>query len=166
MTKDGEDSLSVSRAGVPGTSLGPTPRPSLPLTLAESALHQVLRGPPQRRAAPPGRGHPGLREGPGPLRHCGCQGNREAGVGASRLSSASVGGRCPRWEQLGSTMEGTDGTMGARVGLPQLRTCVERTLPDTDIFFRDAGVCGPGRACSLLGEGICPLRTDRPTSPL
>lgn len=70
------------------------------------------------------------------------------------------------WGQLGSTMEETDGTMGARVGLPQLGICVERTLPDTDIFFRDAGVCGPGRAYSLLGEGVCPLRTDRPASPL
>uniref|UniRef100_F1MI44 Cadherin-related family member 1 n=1 Tax=Bos taurus TaxID=9913 RepID=F1MI44_BOVIN len=34
------------------------------------------------------------------------------------------------WEQLGSTVEGMDGTTEAGVGLPLLGICVEQTLPD------------------------------------
>ena len=63
-------------------------------------------------------------------------------------------------------MEGTDGTTETGVGLLLLGICVEQTLPDADIFFRDAGVCGSERAYSLLGEGVRPLRTDGPASPL
>lgn len=35
-----------------------------------------------------------------------------------------------------------------------------------DVFSREAGICGLERAYSLLGDGTCLLRTDRPASPL
>ena len=73
-------------------------------------------------------------------------------------------------EQLGSTVGGqlrAEGTMGEGMGGC---SCSESLLsgacPDMDIFSREAGVCEPERSYSLLGEGVCPLRTDRPGSPL
>lgn len=166
MTKDGEDSLSVSRAGVPGPSLGP----------------------------PQGPAYPSLLQNPHPTefsvdRHSGVLRLRAGAIldfEKARAHFVTVvakvtdreewehpgspqppsGEAALGWEQLGSTVKGMDGTTEAGVGLPLLGICVEQTLPDADVFFRDAGVCGWERAYSLSGEGVRPLRTDRPACPL
>lgn len=72
-------------------------------------------------------------------------------------------------EQLGSTIGGqfgAEGTMGEGMGCSRSESLMRGACPDMDIFPREAGVSEPERAYSLLGEGIRPLRTDRPGSPL
>lgn len=134
MTKGGEDSLSVSRAGAPGAGLGPAPRPSLP---------SLLQNP-----------HPSefsVDRHSGVLRlQAGATLDFEKARAHFLTVVAKVTGRedwehhgSPQppsgeaalgWEQLGSMMEGTDGATEAGVGLPLLGICVERTLPDRHIL--------------------------------